>query len=433
MWAYLNCAIHLRNRVSFRFLSFIFVLFAAVGASGCVAMIGAEVNNRGGFVDQKLDERWLVADTKQMRVLRAYVMIGSALRMAETKYASERKLIVAHSNTAIKVISDAYYCAYSQPGKCVYFDERMAEAELAVLRLVIAVLSKKEDEDLLGALTTQLAESMPWLKGVNSLASLLDAAAEAGDLIVNVPKLIKAFIKVGQVGYVNGRRIGALYRDSMELGIVTVISSLDTACAIKTGSYVSYASPHRRQFASYSDRYQRQSLSAEEQWALDNFYGSPDEIPDGVCAAADKGRTFWQRGAGDLATWKAYLDETSTQYSHVMIPNANSFIQASDLVWRSCDHVTSDPDELSDCIGRVSPRTHDQAVNCAAPFDGTSGEIHAFLSTLGRTANKCRLILYEDTVRMRADRQSRSDARLDYLSDHVPSPSHPTSYYTPRY
>lgn len=90
-----------------------FAILTAVGipallCSGCVAFLDAELNNRGGVIDLKLDERWILADTKQMRVLRAYVSIGSLARMSrENYYNSERQLIAQHVNTAVNVAFDA--------------------------------------------------------------------------------------------------------------------------------------------------------------------------------------------------------------------------------------------------------------------------------------------------------------------------------------
>ena len=193
----------------------------ALLCQGCaLSFIDSELNNRGGFIDKKLDQHWMVADTKKMRVLRAYILIGSLARMPRDKhYKSERETIVQHISSAIAVASDAYNCAYTRPGECVYFDERMAELESSVARLAIAVFSKEENESLFKVVVDQFSETFPAVKTVTSLPDFLDAIAltSNGQLIANGGKLLQSIIKFAQTGYIVGRRVGALYRDSIEL------------------------------------------------------------------------------------------------------------------------------------------------------------------------------------------------------------------------
>jgi hypothetical protein len=393
---------------------------------------GSELNNHGGWLDAKLDHKWMIADTKQMRVLRAYVLIGSIARMAQTKYPSERELIVRHVNVAVQVVSDAYYCAYSQPGRCVYFDERMVEAEVAALRLLVAVLSDKEDEELFEAVSKQASKTFPLLKAVDSVSKLVDAVTSTGELAINAAQLIKSVIQAGQAAYFQGRRLGALYRDSIELEMLTVVSSLDTMCAVKHGGhYASYESTGNR-------GYFEKALTKDEQWAVDNFYGLPEELPE-TCDDWRKGYKIWRKGAGDLSEWKTYLSSVAVLHSQWIIPNDSAFIQASDLIWRACENLTSDLDQQSVCIGRAPIKTQGEIIECAIKTDELSvpeaNRLAAQVEnaatpdkakrTISPWTDQCRLILYAQVVALRANRRGGADARLDWLSDLTPSPSHP--------
>lgn len=429
MWAYF-----LRAASRGRFLKLIAVICVFIAApvtlTGCVGFLGAELNNRGGYLDKKLDNYWMIADTKQMRILRAYVLIGSTARLAQTKYQSERELIIQHVNTSIKVASDAYYCAYSQPGRCVYFDERMVELEVSVLRLLAAVLSSKEDEELFGAIGKQLSETFPLLKAVDSITKLAETVTTTGEAAVNASKVIQAVLQFGQTAYVKGRRLGALYRDSVELNMITSLSSLDAICAIRNSHYVAFR-PNSQDYV------QATSLDGNRQWAVDNFYGHPAELPAEACAAFRKGFALWQRGSGDLSLWVDYLNNDVANYRGWMIPNEEVFVQASDLIWRSCEHLTSDLDELSDCIGRRRVNNGRTPFECAIKFDTdpeafdkadrVRAESKRSVGEDSIPTNACRLILYAKTIEMRAESRRRNGAntRIHWLSTLTPSPSHP--------
>lgn len=413
---------------------------------GCVAsFFDGELNNRGGYIDAKLDDHWMIADTKPMRVLRAYVLIGSVARLAQTKYDSEREAIVKQVNIAVKVAADAYYCAYTQPGRCVYFDERMVEAEIAVLRLLVAVLSKKEDEDLFEALGKQLSETFPLLKSVESLTKLLDSLLATGEAAVTTGKLITSILKAGKVIYFQGRRLGALYRDSVELQMVTVLSSLDAVCAIKREQFVGF-STSRLEYGKQDWLSKKPPPGEQPEYkyiynAYRNFYGDPSELPD-TCAAFAEGHKIWLRGAGHLGLWVEFLHGTAEQYRSFVIPNENAFIQASDLIWRSCEHLTSNPEERSDCIGRRPAAERGEAANeCAVDFDRPKPDTKRVLKSAktakdledkyAHRAIECRLILYAKVVAQRGESrlQSGANTRIYWLSIATASPSHPLRYH----
>ncbi len=225
--------------------------------------------------------------------------------------------------------------------------------------------------------------------------------------------------------------------------MLTVLGSLDAICAIRTDAYAKYHS------ASYTySGYQFSSLSRGERWAIDNFWGKPQDLPD-TCGAFATGLALWHKGAGDLSEWKAFLTNEAAQFSRYVIPNENAFVQASDLIWRACENITSDNDQLSDCIGRRKLKERvENAKECAVDFDREPSKAQrdaseiateeAVKSSKDKAADpekvvhmystwtdQCRLILFAKTVELRAKRRSRADTRLYWLSELTPSPSHP--------
>lgn len=409
------------------------ILIAAIGLSATVAgcsFIGAELNNRGGYLDKKGDEIWFIADTKPMRVLRAYVMLGSITRLAQTNYGSEREIIVQHVNSAIKVASDAYYCAFAQPGTCVYFDERMVELEISVLKLLVAVLSKKEEEELFHAVGKYISDTIPLLKTFDTLTGLVDGLTSTGELAVNASKAIASLLKAGQVFYIKGRRMGALYRDAVELQMVAVMSSLDAMCAIRHSEFTVGDGPYfKKGFHSLSN-------NSERTWAINNFYGELPRTLD-PCESFQKGHNLWQRGAGDFSGWVDFLHGEAAKYRTWIIPDKNAFIQASDLIWRACEHLTPDQKQLSICIGRRSIEGVEDA-KCAVDFDRIIVKNTSILMRDKAAKkeeapasiaddNRCRLILYFETVemRLRGRLPNGANARLEWLSNLTPYPSNP--------
>lgn len=421
------------------------VLIGVFKLPGCT-ILELELNNRGGWVDSKLDSYWWTADTKPMRVLRAYALVGSVARMAQTTHKSDREAIIQRVNTAIAVASDAFYCAYSQPGRCVYFDERMAELEAAVLHLLSTVLISKEDDDLFKAVNQQLSKTFPLLKGVETLSGMVQVVTKSAEFASNASKVVSALFEVGEAAYFKGRRLGALYRDSLELQMIAVLTSLDTMCAIQQRQYVSY-NPTKHEFR---DALDLQGQKADRLWAIANFYGAPTELPPGACQAFAQGHRLWTRGAGELSSWKDYLDATMQLYRKHLIPTEDAFVQASDLIWRACEHITSDRDELSDCIGRRRLRnaSNEQVrivTECALDFDGnpakaletakqlkivSGGDSRSRLFSekeIGEWSNQCRLILYKKLIAIRAEplQRDHSHTRIYWLSQLTPSPSFP--------
>lgn len=370
------------------------VTMIACCLGGCaLSFLDSELNNRGGYLDSKADDYWFIADTKQMRVLRAYVVIGSLARMSrENFYKSEREVLIQHINSAVNVANDTFACAYAYPGTCVYFDERITELEVAALRIAIAVFTSKENDDMVNALSKQISDMVPLLKPLDSAAKLIDALSSTGQLAVIASKAVESLFKLGKVAYTQGRRAGALYRDSLELQMVAVISSLKYHCAWT---------------AEVGSRPTSTSASDEEK-TYRYFY---PQLPPGVdsCAVARLGMEKYMRGAGDLSDWRAFLMTTAEAYRGIIVPDKNAFVQASDLVWRACEQITDDIGLIARCIGRREKKA-ECGCNEAGDCKGLANRTNT------GAGDSCPLIQYFETRDQRWDRVSQARARLHWLS-----------------
>lgn len=415
MFAYLFRAIS--RAWLLRFVATAIAALAMIPLGGCAGFFGAELNNRGGYLDQKLDSKWIVADTKQMRVLRAYAMIGSLARMSrENYYKSERQLIAQHISTAVNVAFDAYACAYSRPGECVYFDERMAELEVSVIRLAIAVFSKHENESLFQLVASQADDSAPLLKVLFSAGKLVDAASTATDAVASTGKLVKALLNFGEAAYFTGRRAGALYRDSIELAMIATLGSLDVQCLWRSNKI--------------------KSTDHDVMLTYHQFYGGADPTLD-PCKSFKIGLAAWRQGSGDLADWKEFLDTDAVKFRKYLIPGETAFIQASDLIWRACDQIAETPGQLGTCLGHRGLKA--AAKECGITKSGEEIKyLDLFMSEnkikdkndvrptklglfiLGQ--DQCRLILYGKTWASRQDRRGKADARIFWMSTEITEP-----------
>ncbi|MEQ1716569.1 MAG: hypothetical protein ABL907_11385 [Hyphomicrobium sp.] len=388
-------------------LSIFLLLVAVPGLTGCGGFFGAELNNRGGYLDQKLDEKWILADTKQMRVLRAYVMIGSLARMSrENYYKSERQLIAQHVNSAVRVAFDAYTCAYARPGDCVYFDERMAELEVSVIRLAIAVFSKHENESLFQLVASQADETAPLLKVLFSAAKVVDAASTATDAVASTGKLIKSLLNLGEAAYFTGRRAGALYRDSIELTMIATMGSLDVQCQGAARLAEGFATDQRDgAFRTFQQ-----------------FYGYTASNP-AACTAFKNALAAWRQGAGELSDWHDFLAGEGAKFHQQIVPVEGAFVQASDLVWRACEQIAETDAQLAVCLGHRGPEASERECNI-----DQKGVVAVNVKTLKNPNwtelgqqilenDSCRLILFGKTWASRNGRlRGASDTRIFWLS-----------------
>ncbi len=209
--------------------------------------------------------------------------------------------------------------------------------------------------------------------------------------------------------YFTGRRLGALYRDSIELDMVTVLSSLRYQCRLRNGEKIYDESVYR--------------TSAQ-------FYG---DVRSGAnpCAAYDVGIALWQRGSGDLSLWVDFLYTNAAQFRTSIIPDQNSFVQASDLIWRACEQIADSSELVAECIGR---RNQQEECGCykdecpSLTYGKSAYSIDFKPAVKPKTVEdskprgdegsfrNCPLIAFYETMEARQNRYSKASARLDWLS-----------------
>lgn len=280
----------------------------AFAVSGCTAF-KAELENRGGFTDRLLDEYWFRADTKELRVLRSYMLIGTLLRMSARNFTShERYSVALKANVAIAQAADAAACAYRKNEQaCNFFDDRMAELDRSLLRLAIAVLTSSENENLFEQVKDKLVAKTVVGQSVATFAKVIDAGTETINVFAKATSVASSLLKAGFVALDTGQRLGALYRDAVEIDMIVVLRSLEENCEVSC------------------------SALAREVY-LD-------------------GRRLYLAGSGNFSAWRNFLATTyqAGQFSRYAIPSEEEFIQVSDLIWRACDDLAESEDTRTVC------------------------------------------------------------------------------------
>jgi hypothetical protein len=194
-----------------RWLAALCVLFIAVSVSGC-ALIEAEKDNRGGFLDKAADDLWMKADSKRMRALRALAIEASLARIAmiAPKSAPDRALLARRiGNTTLR--ADAVRkCAFGEtvlPGQvagepCFIFDSVMVDYENALFDLALVSLPLEDARNLITRVSGGVAA-----------------------ISVNPLLLVQALLDIGREAFRYGRVVGAIYRDTMELEVQVWLAS----------------------------------------------------------------------------------------------------------------------------------------------------------------------------------------------------------------
>jgi hypothetical protein len=179
----------------------------ALLTGGC-ALVDQELNNRGGYADHLADRFWMKADSKQLRVLRAYALQAAVGRVAATSplTAKDRDIVAIRMARANQGFERAYGCAYLefQPNGCVYFDDAIVEWTTAIFNLAVSGMSLEEGRNFVTRITSG---------GLDALEALFDLGRDAFTL---------------------GRTLGALYRDTVELEVVVWIDDSNLQALART-------------------------------------------------------------------------------------------------------------------------------------------------------------------------------------------------------
>jgi hypothetical protein len=200
-----------------RWLASICALFIGVSVSGC-AIIEAEKNNRGGFLDQVADDLWMKADSKKMRALRALTLEVSLARIAmiAPKSAPDRALLARRIGQTSVRADVVRRCAFFQlqiPGQasdepCFFFDSVMVDYENALFDLALIALPIDDAKNLITRVTGGIAA-----------------------VSVNPLELVQTLVDIGREAFRYGRVVGAIYRDTLELEVQVWLASPDFAGA----------------------------------------------------------------------------------------------------------------------------------------------------------------------------------------------------------
>jgi hypothetical protein len=272
----------------------VLIVIVAYVLGGC-AVVREELNNRGGYLDYLADRYWMHADSKQLRVLRAYTMQAAVGRLAAVSpwSANDRNIMAVRMAAANAAFADAFRCAYdldqaadadvnkllkeniaARKRGCVFFDDRMVEYTRAIFRLAQSALSDADSRSLVARISGG---------GLDALAALFELGSDAVLL---------------------GQSAAALYRDTVELEVVVWIEDERDVLRARTGT-------------------------------LKTLYGN---------------------GSGKLAEWKTELKRLKAEAAAIAIvedrypfPQTKHFAEIKQVVDRTCDAMTASRDVREIC------------------------------------------------------------------------------------
>jgi hypothetical protein len=194
-----------------RWLATLCVVFLAISVSAC-AIVDAEKNNRGGYLDHLADDLWMKADSKKMRALRAIAIEASLARIAmiAPKSAPDRALLARRIGETTKRADIVRRCAFRDiqvPGQdttepCFFFDSVMVDYENALFDLALIALPIEEARNLISRVSGGVASAT-----------------------INPLQLIQTLLDIGREAFRYGRVVGAIYRDTLELEVQVWLAS----------------------------------------------------------------------------------------------------------------------------------------------------------------------------------------------------------------
>lgn len=303
------------------------VVMGALLCQGC-AIYASEFHNRGGFSDHLMDHYWFKADTKELRVLRSYSLIGALLRVSVKNLTkTEREILAKHVDEAARRTEEAFACAYSYETICPFFDERLAAVDRSLLQIAVIVISNDENEVLFDDVKDKLFETTALGQLTKAASGAIDVVTTTATAAVKLGDVASSLLKIGKTALETGQRFGAVYRDSIELDLLVTISSMRKLCEFYT----------------------------------DGGYG---ESKLEACSYRDHGRSVYALGSGNIKEWVAYLNNVSAQphLNRLIIPSSRHFIAVSDLIYRACGEIMDDSAEQKTKCQSKKLIYYDQAV-----------------------------------------------------------------------
>lgn len=377
----------------------------AVASLLVLSLLGgcAEIDRRGGLVDQIEDYVLFRADTKSHRLWRSYLLIGVLLAAARRDPRNEidQGAIEGNLVPALAIANEAFYClypgtkpevtgaavtnlpreipdnwttaysiaqAYDQPRWCQFFDERMARLDYAIYRLAATTLFSAEGRKYLSDVRDRLIGTVPvFSDGVRAAIHANKALNQATTLVDDLLNL--TFKSLGP-----STALLPLYRDSLELNMVVVINTLQLRCAAEPGAE--------------RERYQPTSSSSPAPGVVLGYAADSD------CDALRYALSIFNRGNGDLRLWREFIRNFNghTQTVEAYRPH---FLLVSQLLVRSCKVLLATGADPNRCKERILKDALEQSAFAidnengtgVGPSSGTYRQLTASLFPTVQTAS----------------------------------------------
>lgn len=338
----------------------------AVASLLVLSLLGgcAEIDRRGGLVDQIEDAVFFKADTKSHRLLRSYLLATILLTAARRQGHNDvdRTAIAGALEGALAVANEAYVCLYPKtykavgtlpktqagntiyplsapylapasdtppgeivdyaPGKnyavatqydrpviCQFFDEKMARLDYALYRLAEVTLFNEGSRQRLGDIRSRLVGKIP------VLSDAAVAAVHANKALNQVTTILDDLLNLAFNSFGPLLALLPLYRDSLELNMWVIADNLRLQCNPS-------AAPTNID-------------AAIESTTLSN-----------PCASFAYAMRILKRGNGDLKVWRHFTEQMNEQLrAEDVLPfeaYRPHFLLVTQLLVRSCRNVLSD-------------------------------------------------------------------------------------------
>lgn len=286
---------------------------AGLFLSGCA--ITDEFRRQGGFADRVLDWAFIAADGREHRVFRSYLLIGILARLGSESPVDldDRDAVALRIRNAVQAAKDALICAKDE--HCAFLEDRIALLDRRIFRLAVAVLYPEETRDLLARMRMALQGKIPVAgRALNAAKAAVELVGETGGTVEEAAGAINSLLDLSFTAARYSQRLGPLYRDSMNLDMRILIYSLEQDTTVRSCS----------------------------------IPNEPATYCGDLLAAA---QNSYKKGSGDIGAWRDFLNGPARAYRGNMVPATVHWLQASDLVWRSCDLLLQDSKVRAQCRG----------------------------------------------------------------------------------
>lgn len=324
------------------------VLTRVVALLAIVGLLGgcAEIDRRGGLVDQLEDNVLFRADTKSHRLFRSYLLVGVLLTAARRSGQNQidRDAIAGNLQSALSIANEAFVClypglfpddvkrkpleiadpyvsdssvlnSYGPPRLCQFFDEKMARLDYAIYRLAMTTLLTEQSRQYLSDIRDRLIGKIPVVS--DSVRAAIHANKAANQLTSIVDDLLNfTFNGAGPV-----LALAPLYRDSLEINMWVIIDSLTIRCK---------RAPTSKDIPAFR---------VDEA----GYYVVTDQ-----CELLDHAYSLMRGGHGNVTEWREFVRRLNGDTLLVDAYRPHFYL-VSRLIWESCNAVIFDPKNKDKC------------------------------------------------------------------------------------